>query len=177
MSMYNKMFLFALVLFSGCSDSCFDLAMKGDYLTLEKMLLNEPKIIYSKDTLGKNLLHYAVCSGSKKTMELLYRYGIDMNVQDKTGMTPLHVCAMWDLKGPARWLVQHGADIKKKDKFGDTVLHTSAVFGAVSVGKYFLEIGLSNDEKNNQGFTAMQLANEYRNSDWLRELVKDNNEQ
>lgn len=166
---YISLFLIFLIL-SGCSPSCFDLAFKGDVVGLEKQLLKNPALVHQKDYLKKTLLHYAVCSGNKEILELLYRYGTSLDEQDITGMTPLHVCAMWDLKGSARWLISRGASICIKDKFGDTPLHTSALFNAVNVGKYLLTLGLSLDDKNNEGMTPVDLAKKQRNDDWIKTI-------
>ncbi len=103
-------------------------------------------------------------------MELLYLYGAELNIQDRTGMTPLHVCAMWDLRAQARWLFSRGADVRVKDKFGDTPLHTSAVFGSINVGKYIKNIDNLIGEKNNEGLTPVELAKKYRNQNWIDEV-------
>lgn len=167
----SKIYLYvSMLILSGCNTSYFDLAIKGDVLGLEKQLLKKPKIINDKDYLGKTMLHYAVCSGNKDILELLYIYGAKFDEQDITGMTPLHVCAMWDLKGPARWLISHGAKIEIKDKFGDTPLHTSAIFGTTNMGKYLKTVGLSTEESNGEGVTPIELAKKHRNHDWVREI-------
>lgn len=176
LKLYRKIkicvYLFPLMI-TGCSPSYFDLAIKGDAVGLEKQLLKNPAIINNKDYLGKTLLHYAVCSGSKDMLELLYIYGAELNEKDITGMTPLHVCAMWDLRGPARWLVTHGANTQIKDNFGDSPLHTSAIFGTINVGKYLKTVGISMDEKNKEGMTVKELAKKYRNDKWIEEIDKN----
>ncbi|MGC8738184.1 MAG: ankyrin repeat domain-containing protein [Candidatus Hydrogenedens sp.] len=166
----NFIYLLPLII-TGCNPSCFDLAAKGDVVNLEKQLLKNPAIINSKDYLGKTMLHYAVCSGSKDILDLLYIYGAKLDEKDITGMTPLHVCAMWDLKGPARWLITHGSDTQIKDNFGDSPLHTSAIFGTVNVGKYLKTIGIPMEERNNEGMTPKELAKKHRNNRWIEEIA------
>ncbi|HOV32051.1 MAG TPA: ankyrin repeat domain-containing protein [Candidatus Hydrogenedens sp.] len=171
MKVYIRAIILSLLVM-GCNiSSNFDLASRGNVVTLEKLLLkNNSNIINSKDNWGKTMMHYAVCDGNKSILELLYRYGAELDIPDETGMTPLHVCAMWDRKGPARWLVEHGANLQLKDEFGDTALHTSAVFGSINTGKYLLGIGMSLNEKNAKGLTPIDLAIKYRNHDWLHEV-------
>ncbi len=159
-----------LLVVMGCESSCFDLALKGDLFNLEKQLLKNPAMINSKDKLGKTMLHYAVCSGNKDILKLLYIYGTKFDEQDITGMTPLHVCAMWDLRGPAHWLISRGADVNVRDKFGDNLLHTSAIFGTVNIAKYLKTIGISTTEKNKEGMTPIDLAKKHRNYVWIREI-------
>ncbi len=171
--LYNKIIKYPygfLLIILGCNASHFDLAIKGDIVNLEKQLLKKPTIINSKDNLGKTMLHYAVCSGNRDILDLLYIYGAKLDEQDITGMTALHVCAMWDLRGPARWLISRGADINVKDKFGDNLLHTSAIFNTVHVGKYLKTLGISMTEKNNEGLSPVELAKKHRNHDWIREI-------
>ncbi len=171
--LYNKMkfliYLFPLIVV-GCNTSYFDLALKGDTLNLERNLLKNPKIVNEKDRLDKTMMHYAVCSGNKNVLELLYLYGARLEEKDITGMTPLHVCAMWDLNGPARWLVSRGADINVKDNFGDSLLHTSAVFGTDKIGKYLKSLGLSLEDKNREGLTPVDLAKRHKKDNWIREV-------
>ncbi|MCX8065635.1 MAG: ankyrin repeat domain-containing protein [Candidatus Hydrogenedentes bacterium] len=162
-----------MIAISRCSLlSMFDYVIKEDKLSVERMLLDNPKIVLEKDKLGKEPLHYAVCGRSRELLELLYLFGADLNAQDLTGMTPLHVCAMWDRKGACKWLLEKGANPMLKDIYGDTPLHTSAIFGSVGVGAMLLKQGLSLEDKNNNGKTPIDLAREHNNLEWLIKVAK-----
>lgn len=62
---------------------------------------------------------------SINTVKLLLRYGADLNVQDKDGMTALH----YNLKHRSnhtitKWLIEHGADVNLRNNDGHTPLYT-----------------------------------------------------
>lgn len=157
----------------GCESlSVFDYVLLEDKLCVERMLLKKPELIHTRDRLGKKLIHYAVCGKCKDLLELLYLYGTDLNAQDVTGMTPLHVCAMWDRRGACKWLLERGANPTIKDEYGDTPLHTSAVFGSIGVGNMLVKQGLSLNEKNKNGKTPIELAREYNNVEWLEKVAQ-----
>ncbi|KAN0014795.1 hypothetical protein ACTFIU_001113 [Dictyostelium citrinum] len=64
---------------------------------------------------GTTAIHIACTRGHKQAIELLVSRGVDVNVQDNRGVTPLHslVNNRYDIL--ALWLIRHGAKINIPD--------------------------------------------------------------
>ena len=75
-----------------------------------------------------------------------------------TGMTPLHVAAMFGRRAAAEWLLDHGAAVNAVDAFGDTPLHTAAVFGRGHTVTLLAARGAALDARNHDGLTPRELA-------------------
>ncbi|KAK5581249.1 hypothetical protein RB653_001280 [Dictyostelium firmibasis] len=67
---------------------------------------------------GTTAIHIACTRGHKQSIELLVSRGVDVNVQDNRGVTPLHslVNNRYDIL--ALWLVRNGAKINLTDNNG-----------------------------------------------------------
>lgn len=50
--------------------------------------------IQQVDHLGRNALHLAVCTGNIRAIKLLLDSGVDPNIKDNVGMTPLSLSLM-----------------------------------------------------------------------------------
>jgi len=66
----------------------WDYAKNGDSEKLEKFLNEGPNI---QDRGGSTPLHYACVNGHEGCVTLLLDHGADMEIQDKTGLTPLQL--------------------------------------------------------------------------------------
>jgi len=91
-------------------------------------------------------------------METLLKHGANLGAADGTGMTPLHVAAMYGCEAEASWLLEHGAALQTLDRFGDTPLHTAALSGQDAIVKLLVAHGADLRQKNGQGFTSLELA-------------------
>jgi tankyrase len=151
----------AAALLSGCGSSLHDAALRGDLDQMRQMLAQDPALANDRDRLDKTPLHRAVSFKQMEVMALLLEFGADINAQDTTGMTPLHVAAMLGRGDEAAWLLEHGADPMARDSFGDTPLHTTAIFGGGKVVKPLLARGADLRVTNQEGLTALDLAQRY----------------
>jgi ankyrin repeat protein len=154
----------------GCGASLHDTIAAGNTAQAEAMLVKTPGLVHSLNKDGKTPLHYAVNYKRLACMDLLLKYGADLNAGDRTGTTPLHTAAMTGQKDAALWLLDHGAAIESRDSFGDTPLQTAAVFGQGAMVKLLLDHGAKLDTKNTQGKTALDLARENRQEKVARYL-------
>ncbi|KAK4198489.1 Glycerophosphoryl diester phosphodiesterase family-domain-containing protein [Triangularia verruculosa] len=109
------------------------------------------------------VLAIATKANFKHIVEMLVGAGVDINWQDKTGETALHIaarfghdeCAMVLLKGTA----DQKADIELTEKaFAWTPLHIAAVDGHLPVVKLLVEAGAEVDRPDSAGWTAREHA-------------------
>ncbi|XP_026746472.1 potassium channel AKT6-like [Trichoplusia ni] len=82
----------------------------GDEEMTRKLIRKGASTVHCKDHLGRNALHFAVCSGNMRVVTMLLKAGVNPNIKDNVGMTPLSLCLMrrpmWKT---ANLLFQHGA--------------------------------------------------------------------
>lgn len=101
LSAYPTVCLAGLLLFSACSGNpkvgytgdtqqdISDAVAAGDLPKIEALLAQDPELLHLKDANGKTLLHLAVMSDQGKVVTLLLAKGLDPNVRDNLGLTPL----------------------------------------------------------------------------------------
>nr|UVH70858.1 SHANK [Octopus bimaculoides] len=82
---------------------------KADPVCAE-LLLNERAIIGTTDEQGWFEIHQACRSGKVQILEHLIYYGADMDVQNASGNTPLHICAVTNQESCIRVLLFRGAN-------------------------------------------------------------------
>ncbi|MCJ1463945.1 hypothetical protein MMC07_002555 [Pseudocyphellaria aurata] len=105
----------------------------------------------------------AVQSGDETKVRELLKDGVDINMRDEHGMTPLHhaVCSnsVEDRRvSMARLLLDNGAEINSKDAGGITELHLAARSGDEKVVELLLMHEAKIEAKDNNGFTALHWA-------------------
>lgn len=127
-------------------DSALHLAVRWVDQIGEKListLVSSGADINRKNKWGQTPLHHAVYSGSSRNVRcLLSRTGIDVNLADVNGYTPLHCCFrfkldMENIEDSERYsleegdecldivkmLIHGGANINKVTKYGSSILH------------------------------------------------------
>lgn len=111
---------------------------------------------------GMTALRAAAWEGHEDTVALLLERGADVDRGNESGFTALMYSAWFGLsKNVVEMLLQKGAAIDKKGgKYGATTLMEAAMFGRTDIVELLLERGASIDEKNDEGKTALMLAQE-----------------
>lgn len=92
--------------------------------------------INKHDNTGLALLHRAIMNTNINAADVLINNGADVNIEDISGKTPLHYCAIYDLRDMdnelyregkllefAKKLILSGAKVNKTDNEGKTPLH------------------------------------------------------
>merc|ERR1711998_469802 len=77
--------------------------------------------------------------------------GVDVNVQDENGNSPLHVAAQQGLKRIAKLLLRRGAKINAVNLAGNTVLHYCFTYSFEELGEYFISKGADDSLVNAAG--------------------------
>lgn len=109
------------------------------------------------------VLAIAAKANFKRIVKLLVDAGVDINWQDGSGETALHIAARFGHDECARILIE-GTDEQKADlelverNFNWTALHIAAVDGHLSVAKLLVEAGADVDRLDSSGWTAKEHA-------------------
>lgn len=112
---------------------------------------------------GRTLLHYAAAAGRLDMVAALLRSGMDPNVPDNGGHTPLYCVAneCASKAGPevVRMLVRAGADVNACGGVTQaTALHMAARRGHVEIARALLDCGAAVDARDRKGDTPLQRA-------------------
>ena len=145
-------------------------AKSGDIAKLKSLLDNDPKLLYTKDEVGKTPLHWAVGKGQIEAIKvLLDDYKVDVNVRNNNDGTPLHVAASQAQPEAARILIEHGADVNARTRNDSTPLHFAAFKGKkaghIEAAKILIENGADVNAKIDTGATALSMAMSRQNTE------------
>lgn len=124
---------------------------------------------------GKALIHYAAGCGCREIVAALLCFGVDANLADSSGHSPLYRLAneCSSESGPeiVRILVEAGADVNRSGGVGGvTPLHAAARWGRVEIAKALLEAGASREVRDGKGRTPLDRAINCRKAEVARLL-------
>ncbi|XP_074645395.1 ankyrin repeat and SOCS box protein 11-like [Tubulanus polymorphus] len=101
---------------------------------------NGRSCLNKQDYYGKTPLYWACYKGHKDSIEMLLKYGADMNTQCRHGGTPLlSVVSLYP--ECALLLIKHGADVNKQDNWGVTPMYLAACNGQTEIINYLISAG------------------------------------
>jgi truncated hemoglobin YjbI len=112
---------------------------------------------------GRTLLHEAAAAGNPGIVELVLSFGIDPNVPDGGGHTPLYSvgneCALEGAASVVRALVKAGADVNAGDGVKRcTALHMAARRGHVEIAEALLDCGADLEARDSAGDTPLRRS-------------------
>ncbi len=129
-----------------------DFAVKKHYLPgIAALLAGGAEWTVTEEKTGE-LLFEAAKEGEKNLTLALVKKGIDVNIRDKEGKTPLHWCTNRHIA--AAILLENGALPNIYDTLGNTPLHYATNRNAT---KILLDKGADKTIKNNEGKTAYEI--------------------
>lgn len=129
-----------------------DFAVKKLYLPgIAALLAGGAEWTVTEEKTGE-LLFEAAKEGEKNLTLALVKKGIDVNIRDKEGKTPLHRCTNRHIA--ATILLESGALPNIRDNLGNTPLHYATNKNTV---KFLIERGADTTIKNNEGKTAVDI--------------------
>jgi uncharacterized protein len=111
--------------------------------------------------------------GDVTKMKELLRSGMDVNLHDETGETPLIAAALAKQKEVARLLIDNKADLMARTNKGMTALHAAAYSGDANIAGMLIAHGANvNDQKNVAGITPLHAAAEEDQLAVVEQLIK-----
>jgi len=151
---------------------------KGDSAMLgyvRAKLLGAPELAWERYN-GRTLLHAASAAGEVTTVELLLRLGVDPNVTDAGGHTPLYCvgneCRVKTGVDVVRTLVRAGAKVDAQEGVKRcTALHMAARRGNVEVAGALLDCGANIEARDSLGDTPLRRSVNCEKAEVARLLV------
>lgn len=112
------------------------------------------------DEFGRSDLHYAARDGDAAAAGRLIANGLDPDLSDVNGWTPLHFAAQAQSVEVARLLVEVGVRLEPQDKFGNTPLWRAVMNskGRGEVIQLLRERGADPSLENGSGVSPVSLA-------------------
>lgn len=105
---------------------------------------------------GDSLVHVALHMENQDALELLLRFGANLNVSAADGVTPLQIAVNKGLDDIALWLLDNRANFNAADRFGLTPLHYT---DSPEILERILAKGVSVDLKaHSTGYTPLHYA-------------------
>ena len=108
----------------------------------------------------------AVARGDLDTLQRALAAGVDPDVREPNGATPLIVAAMLGHTDLVRLLIDEDAALDLYNNDGATALHVAALFAHPRAVKVLLASGAARDMRNNDGLTPLDLVSD----PWNQEL-------
>ena len=111
-------------------------AYSGNLEVIRKIIDYDPTYINVREEAGNTPLHWASLGdhfNGGSVLRLLLDHGVDINMQNRSGWTPLHLASHYRALEVVRLLLEHGADVEVKDNDGQTALQVALLEGYVDV--------------------------------------------
>lgn len=120
---------------------------------------------------GTTLLHQMAERGDIEMVRLILTKGIDVNIRDMTGRTPLHHCASGGGKEGSNemvsFLISQGAIVNAQDDEGRTALHWACLSGFYETVKLLISKGADVNMRDEDGLAPLHLVLSARIADLL----------
>jgi len=134
----------------------FAAAVAGNLRVLDRVLALSPKLDLC-DVKGATALFYSA-SGRTEIAGRLIQHGADINLQDRTGKSPLMVAVLMNHRDTVRLLLAAGADVDRQDRAGATALFYAAEAGLFELAELLVKGGANAQLANLSGLTPIEIA-------------------
>lgn len=123
------------------------------------ILLEHGANVNKKDGRGESALTVAANKDTTEYLETLLKVdGIELDITNKFGSTPLVVAAMKKRLEAVSKLIENGAGLDLQNNEGETALMKAANLGCKDIVTKFIGAGADVSIKNNKGKTASDIA-------------------
>ncbi|MGV8118444.1 MAG: ankyrin repeat domain-containing protein [Candidatus Xenobiia bacterium LiM19] len=120
---------------------------------------------------GTTLLHQIAGCGDVETARLIVKKGIDVNIRDMTGRTPLHHCTSRvgneGSNEMLSFLISQGALVNAQDGEGKTTLHYACMSGFYETAKLLISKGADVNMRDEDGLAPLHMVESPRIADLL----------
>ena len=116
-----------------------------------------------RDSIGNSPLHDVMSCSTKEGVDLMRvleefkAAGVDLDLRNGAGETPLHIACSLNHEKKALWLLRQGVDINLSDVQGETPLHNAAQNGSAELVRVLIQAGASTKRAGAYG-TASESA-------------------
>lgn len=100
---------------------------------------------------GLNTLSIAIASRDVEITKALVNKGLNVNIQDNKGFTPILYSVVFGDVEHTKYLISKGADYKLTDAWGNNLIHASVYFNKPEQLDLLAKKGLNVNSKNNEG--------------------------
>ncbi|KAF8474492.1 ankyrin repeat protein [Russula ochroleuca] len=122
-------------------------ALAGRHFELAQVLHHNGSSVDLRGNHRNSPLHPAAYHGDCEMVQILLNYGVDINVKNNDGTTPLVFALESCFSGldhtVVRLLLDHGADPNIPKKSGTTPLHLASQLGRIEIVRLLVERGAS----------------------------------
>jgi len=118
----------------------------------------------------EELIDAALGDDLARVKQLVIDCGIDPNIQDVNGWTPLHHAAWEGHLNVVKLLLEHGANPNVQDNDGETPLHSAVKGCHVDVARVLLDHGADPTIRDNKGRTPLDYGSKC--SEEIREMLR-----
>ena len=151
-------------------------ALAGRHFELAHVLHRNGSSVDPRDGIGDSTLHCAAQAGNLEMVKVLLGYGIDVNVQNMNGTTPLFYTMYGNFNDSdvrvVRLLLDHGADPSAPRNNRETPLHYASRYGRADIARLLLEHGSSVEVKDDGDRTPLDVASEERHDEIIKLLLE-----
>ncbi|CAB0033404.1 unnamed protein product [Trichogramma brassicae] len=133
-----------------------------------------------RNQFGCTPLHVALNHGRKSIVESLLRRGVDPNLADAQGLTPLHIICQRDVGDELAEIflrvtdeVERRVQLDARNQFGNAPLHSALFRGKMNMVESLLKRGADLNLANPKGSTALHIvSNRESNDDSAETLLR-----
>lgn len=152
-------------------DMCFLASTSSGKMELIHYLLEKGANPHTIDpSTGRNCLYHATAQGV--FLYLVESLGVDINVQDTHGMTPLDYTIGVQKPNLTHILIKHGAKINTERPSSNPAITLATHFGYSDIVSKLVDRGADLNAKNSLGYTSLMLAVKNNNMSILLSLLE-----
>jgi ankyrin repeat protein len=118
----------------------------------------------------KSMLHLVAEMGDKKLAKTLMDKGMNINIPDEEGLTPLHYAVIYNQIDVAEVFIKSKSNLDFGDDEGKTPLHHASLYGRDYLAEMLIEEGANINHKNLYEKTPLHYVGLYGNTN-LTELL------
>lgn len=136
----------------------------GDIEEIQKVLNKYKKLRPDLSTTitsdGTTALHFIARWHRQTILEMILEPGIEINVHDNDGATPLQTAFLHNNLDTAKCFIEYGADVNESSsiKTGAKIIHKMVTTGRLNAANILIECGASINSADKMGRTPLHLA-------------------